>query len=158
MEPPSSTGPLKPEMEDGGAALLYAVDGGVSWWVGMMNNGGFTVGAGDHNVEVVSPLTGVSCFLDRHRDTPEGALEVGCAGWVGAGCGWVEGWVSLDVYVERNASLGLVAEGGTCECIVASECVQAHVVGRTHGATLIREDLSVPIWFGGASGKCLGFC
>lgn len=109
-------------------------------------------------MEVVAPLAGVGGFLEGYGDAPEGAFEVGCAGWVRACGGWVDGWVSFNVDIERNAALGLVAQGGARECIVASECVQAHVVRRAHGATLIREDLSVPIWFGGTSGKCLGFC
>lgn len=117
--------------------------------------GRFTVGAGDNDVEVVAPLAGVGGLLNCYRDAPESAFEVGRAGWVGACRSRVYGWIALNVYVECEATCRLIAEGGARECIVAGKRIEAHVVGRTHGATLVREDLIVPIWFGGTSCKCL---
>ena len=54
-----------------------------------------TVGAGNQNLEAVSPLTFIGGFISGHWSTPKRTLKVGGARWVGAIIGvWINRWIT----------------------------------------------------------------
>lgn len=60
---------------------------------------------------------------------PESTLDVGEAGWIGAGCGGVDRGVTLEVDVEGSAAVGGVAELLTLDGGVGLEVLVAQVLG-----------------------------
>ena len=68
-----------------------------------------TVRACDNNLEAVSVLTLVGCQLYCDGSSPQGALVVSGARWVGAVVlVWVDTRITLNVEIEGLAAVGLI--------------------------------------------------
>lgn len=79
--------------------------------------------------------------------TPEDALDVGHGWWVRAGHGvGVERWVTLEVDVEGDTSVDLVALGCATASVVAVELGVAHVSSLRVGRVPVCEIQSVAEW------------
>ena len=79
------------------------------------------IAAGDHNMEVVPPLTTVASGVRAEVGSPKSTLDVCGRCWIGAGRGWPKTGISLEVDVEAPAAIGAVTEAGTSGRVVGSE-------------------------------------
>lgn len=114
--------------------------------------GCFVVGIGtsDDNVEFIPPLSFVGSLSRGDGCTPQGTLEIGETGWVGAvNHVGIQGGVALDVHVECLAAGGLVAERGAAKCIIALQCAKTHVLGGAQRSGTVDHGGRIAVWGGG---------
>lgn len=86
-----------------------------------------TVGTPDDNLKVPAVLARVNGGGGRNVGAPKGALDVGKALWVGAGSGWFDLGISLEIYVEAGADIDRIAFVGALLGVVTSESVKTQV-------------------------------